>query len=121
MYWAGTGLSCMCACECIQDCLHTTCYIVHTMHNNHSKCCVCSKYVLDNDTAVQFSLDGKQREAVAHASCAGYTTCGASRAKFLCADHRASELLQASKSKLRSQFIRGTVLLLVPKGNNNSL
>ena len=78
--------------------------LLHTMHNNHNKCCVCSKHVLDNDTVVRYSLDDKKCEAVAHASCAGYTTCGASGAKFLCADHRASELLQGSKSKLRSQF-----------------
>ena len=59
--------------------------------------------MLDNDTVVQCSLDDKRCEAIAHASCAGYTTHGASRAKFLCADHRASKLLQGSKSKLKSQ------------------
>ena len=66
-------------------------------------CCVCSKRVLDSETVVRCSLDDKQCEAIAHASCAGYTTRGASRAKFLCADHRASKLLQGSKSKLKSQ------------------
>ena len=66
-------------------------------------CCVCSELVLDSDTVVQCSLDDKQCKAVAHASCAGYTTRGASRAKFLCADHRASKLLQGSKSKPTSQ------------------
>ena len=66
-------------------------------------CCVCSKCVLGNDTVVRCSLDDKPCEAVAHASCAGYTTRGASRAKFICADHRASKLLQGSKSKLKSQ------------------
>ena len=59
--------------------------------------------VLKNDTVVQCSLDDKRCEVVAHASCAGCTTRGASRAKFLCADHRASKLLQGSKSKLKSQ------------------
>ena len=66
-------------------------------------CCVCSKRVSDNDTVVRCSHDDKQCKVVAHASCAGYTTRGASRAKFLCADHRASKLLQGSKSKLKSQ------------------
>ena len=66
-------------------------------------CCVCSKLVLDSDTVVRCSLDDKQCKAVAHASCAGYTTRGASRAKFLCEDHRASKLLQGSKSKTKSQ------------------
>ena len=66
--------------------------------------------MLDNDTVVRCSLDDKQCEPIAHASCAGYTTRGASRAKFLCADHRASKLLQGSKSKLKSQ----------PKGNNSA-
>ena len=73
-------------------------------------CCVCSKLVLDSDTVVRCSLDDKQCKAVAHASCAGYTTRGASRAKFLCADHRASKLLQGSKSKTKSQSKGETVL-----------
>ena len=66
-------------------------------------CCVCSKRVLDSDTVVPCSLDDKQCEAIPHASCARYSTIGASRAKFLCAGHRASKLLQGSKSKLKSQ------------------
>ena len=79
-------------------------------------CCVCSKRVLDSDTVVRCSLDDKQCKAIAHASCAGYTTRGASRTKFLCVDHRASKVLQGSKSKLKFQ-LRGTALVLVPKGN----
>ena len=85
-------------------------------------CCVCSKLVLDSDTVVRCSLDDKQCKAVAHASCAGYTTRGASRAKFLCADHRASKLLQGSKSKTKSQS-KGTrsATSFIAKGNNNPL
>ena len=60
-------------------------------------CCVCSKHVVEADTVVQ--CNNSQCDATAHAICAGYTLRGASRAKFLCATHKACKLLHGSKSK----------------------
>ena len=84
-------------------------------------CCVCSKRVLDSDTVVRCSLDDKQCEVIAHVSCAGYTTRGASRAISSYVQTIGLANCYKALNLSLNLSLRGTVLLLVPKGDNNPL
>ena len=83
-------------------------------------CCICSKRVLDRDTVVQCSHDDKQCEAIARASCAGYTTVVLPELNSYVQTTGLANCYKALNLSLNLS-LRGTILLLVPKGNNNLL
>ena len=63
------------------------------------QCCVCGNVISNDD--VKVVCISPQCGMAAHATCGGYSLRGASRAKFLCATHKASKVSKSSAVKTK--------------------